>query len=105
LKRKEAEAEKRKKMKRPNEASDVAKLPRRDRMPGESPPRKREKKSDSPPPSTSRENSAKKEKKKKPSVARRPFGKLLEGVVFTISGYQNPQRGHIRQKATEMGAK
>ena len=38
-------------------------------------------------------------------VARRPFSRLLEGVVFTISGLQNPLRGQVRQKATDMGAK
>jgi len=34
-----------------------------------------------------------------------PFSDLLKGVVFTISGFQNPLRGQIRQKALEMGAK
>jgi DNA-repair protein XRCC1 len=34
-----------------------------------------------------------------------PFGKLLEGVTFVLSGYQNPERGIIRQKAIDMGAK
>ena len=33
------------------------------------------------------------------------FGKLLDGVVFTISGLQNPLRGEIRGKGLEMGAK
>ena len=40
-----------------------------------------------------------------PRVARRPFARLLDGVVFTLSGYQNPLRGQLRQKATDMGAK
>merc|ERR1719309_608564 len=33
------------------------------------------------------------------------FGQLLDGVVFTISGLQNPLRGEIRGKGLEMGAK
>nr|CAD7454176.1 unnamed protein product [Timema tahoe] len=36
---------------------------------------------------------------------RKLFSKLLEGVVFVMSGYQNPHRAHIRTKALEMGAK
>nr|CAD7203752.1 unnamed protein product [Timema douglasi] len=36
---------------------------------------------------------------------RKLFSKLLEGVVFVLSGYQNPHRAHIRAKALEMGAK
>merc|ERR1712083_468564 len=35
----------------------------------------------------------------------KPFGQLLSGVVFTISGYQNPFRGELRQKALDMGAR
>lgn len=35
----------------------------------------------------------------------KPFGKLLDGVVLVISGIQNPDRGHIRDKALRMGAK
>jgi len=34
-----------------------------------------------------------------------PFRDLLRGVVFAISGFQNPLRGEIRGKAMEMGAK
>jgi len=34
-----------------------------------------------------------------------PFRDLLRGVVFAISGFQNPLRGEIRGKALEMGAK
>lgn len=33
------------------------------------------------------------------------FDKLLDGVTFVLSGYQNPERGVIRQKAIDMGAK
>lgn len=43
-------------------------------------------------------------KPKKPKVYK-PFKKLLEGVVLTISGIQNPERGTLRSKALEMGAK
>ncbi|CAO1406143.1 unnamed protein product, partial [Diamesa serratosioi] len=38
-------------------------------------------------------------------VSYKPFGKLLEGVVIVFSGYQNPDRGILRQKAIDMGAK
>jgi len=34
----------------------------------------------------------------------KPFGKLFEGVRFVLSGYQNPARGSIRDKALAMGA-
>ena len=91
--------------------TSTKKLPRRDRMPGESPPRKRE------PPAAVASTSTPSRKangakatpepkpKPKPRTTRRPFSKLLEGVVFTISGYQNPLRGVLRQKATDMGAR
>ncbi|XP_076106258.1 DNA repair protein XRCC1-like isoform X2 [Mytilus galloprovincialis] len=32
------------------------------------------------------------------------FGKLMEGVVFAMSGFQNPYRAELRQKAVDMGA-
>lgn len=38
-------------------------------------------------------------------VVYKPFGKLLEGVVLVISGIQNPDRAHIRDKALRLGAK
>ncbi|KAG8229897.1 hypothetical protein J437_LFUL009761, partial [Ladona fulva] len=50
----------------------------------------------------------KKIKKEHPApkkLQRKPFNKLLEGVVFVISGFQNPLRGNIRSKGLEMGAK
>ncbi|KAK3084243.1 hypothetical protein FSP39_010617 [Pinctada imbricata] len=34
----------------------------------------------------------------------RKFSKLMEGVVFVLSGFQNPFRGELRDKAMEMGA-
>ena len=33
-----------------------------------------------------------------------PFEKLMDGVVFTLSGFPNPFRGELRQKALDMGA-
>ncbi|GFS03558.1 DNA repair protein XRCC1 [Elysia marginata] len=33
------------------------------------------------------------------------FGCLMEGVVFVLSGFQNPYRAELRDKAVEMGAK
>ncbi|XP_046664912.1 DNA repair protein XRCC1 [Homalodisca vitripennis] len=36
---------------------------------------------------------------------RKPFSRLLEGVIIVISGYQNPLRGELRSKAGAMGAK
>lgn len=35
----------------------------------------------------------------------KPFKRLLEGVVLTISGIQNPERSTLREKAMAMGAK
>lgn len=35
----------------------------------------------------------------------KPFNKLLEDVTFVISGYQNPERGILRQKAIDLGAR
>lgn len=43
-------------------------------------------------------------KSKKPKSFK-PFKKLLEGVVLTISGIQNPERATLREKALAMGAK
>lgn len=33
------------------------------------------------------------------------FGSLMSHVVFVLSGYENPQRSELREKATEMGAR
>lgn len=41
--------------------------------------------------------------KKEPQY--KPFNKLMEDVVFVISGYVNPERGTLRQKALDMGAR
>ena len=87
----------------PEANAKAAKLPRRDVMPGESPPRKRERSS---------EDSHKKKKIKKEDqndcpvgITYLPFRKLFDGVVFAISGIQNPERGRLRELALEMGAK
>lgn len=50
-------------------------------------------------PSTSKQTIIKKDLKYK------PFNKLLEDVTFVMSGYQNPERGILRQKAIDMGAR
>ncbi|KAM9310399.1 DNA repair protein XRCC1 [Pholidichthys leucotaenia] len=58
-----------------------------------------------------RESQPKPEPKPKPKPKQEkshqqvPFNKLLEGVVFVLSGFQNPSRGELREKALEMGAK
>ena len=95
-------------------------LPRRDVLPGErpiSPPTSIEKKkilTPSKPLSSSINNSASKIDNSKPKSDKtytkkqpktKTFSKLLEGVKFVISGYQNPLRSEIRQKALDMGAK
>uniref|UniRef100_A0A1B0GII8 Putative dna repair protein xrcc1 anoplophora glabripennis n=1 Tax=Lutzomyia longipalpis TaxID=7200 RepID=A0A1B0GII8_LUTLO len=41
----------------------------------------------------------------KKRVTYQPFSRFLSGVIYTISGIQNPERGTLRQKATEMGAR
>ncbi|XP_027926251.1 DNA-repair protein XRCC1 [Vigna unguiculata] len=38
------------------------------------------------------------------SLEFRSFNKLLEGVVFVLSGFVNPERGMLRSRAMEMGA-
>ncbi|CAE1330701.1 XRCC1 [Acanthosepion pharaonis] len=39
------------------------------------------------------------------SKGAKPFHKIMDGVVFVLSGFQNPFRGELRDKAIEMGAK
>lgn len=34
-----------------------------------------------------------------------PLNRIMEGVVFVLSGFQNPFRGELREKALDMGAK
>ncbi|XP_028985824.1 DNA repair protein XRCC1 [Betta splendens] len=47
----------------------------------------------------------KQEKVKSTSVQQVPFKQIMEGVVFVLSGFQNPFRGELREKALDMGAK
>jgi len=51
------------------------------------------------------EKTEKLEKKIQVNYETKPFGQLMSDVVFTISGYQNPFRGELRQKAHDMGAR
>lgn len=41
---------------------------------------------------------------KNPLPVTKPFGHLLDDVIFTMSGYENPYRSNLRSKALEMGA-
>jgi len=50
--------------------------------------------------STGAQNQTEKRMKK-----RKPFGKLFEGVIFVMSGFQNPHRKEVRDRAVEMGAR
>lgn len=57
-----------------------------------------------------KESQSKPEPKPKPKTKRKseqqvPFNRIMEGVVFVLSGFQNPFRGELREKALEMGAK
>jgi len=56
---------------------------------------------------SSAKNTPQKEGKKKPHNKQKygRFNEFLKGVNFAISGFQNPLRGEIRQKALDMGAK
>ena len=96
-----------------------APLPRRDVLPGEKAPKDSRSKKDEK--DRDERDSAKKKIKiverpkqkspkpesPKPVAARstKPFDQLLQGVVFAMSGYQNPLRGQIRDLGLEMGAK
>ena len=42
---------------------------------------------------------------KKHAVKYEPFRNLFKGVVFALSGFQNPLRGELRAKALDMGAR
>lgn len=44
-------------------------------------------------------------KAKAQSLMQIPFNQIMEGVVFVLSGFQNPFRGELRDKALAMGAK
>lgn len=53
---------------------------------------------------TQKPQTPKAQKKKKPKPPKK-FEELMKGVVFVLSGFQNPLRSQIRDKALEMGAK
>lgn len=53
----------------------------------------------------SSEPSASKKPKTVKPAASVPFNQVLKGVTFVLSGYQNPLRGIVRDKALAMGAK
>uniref|UniRef100_A0A665UVG5 DNA repair protein XRCC1 n=1 Tax=Echeneis naucrates TaxID=173247 RepID=A0A665UVG5_ECHNA len=67
--------------------------------------------SSTPSPSARRGNQSKSEPKPKQHKAKSegaqqvPFNRIMEGVVFVLSGFQNPFRGDLREKALDMGAK
>ncbi|XP_023221324.1 DNA repair protein XRCC1-like [Centruroides sculpturatus] len=44
-------------------------------------------------------------KKPKTNTKDKPFNKIMKKVLFVLSGFQNPFRGELRDKAIEMGAK
>lgn len=46
-----------------------------------------------------------KQKAKSQSEQQVPLNRIMEGVVFVLSGFQNPFRGDLRAKALDMGAK
>ena len=69
------------------------KLPSRKELPGEASSSKKRKRSS--PTLCGKKPKAKPKKR---------FNELLNGVVFSISGIQNPERGDLRKKAVEMGA-
>uniref|UniRef100_A0A673A479 DNA repair protein XRCC1 n=1 Tax=Sphaeramia orbicularis TaxID=375764 RepID=A0A673A479_9TELE len=47
----------------------------------------------------------KQQKAKSENAQQVPFNRIMEGVVFVLSGFQNPFRGELREKALDMGAK
>ncbi|XP_066575573.1 DNA repair protein XRCC1 isoform X2 [Amia ocellicauda] len=56
------------------------------------------------PPAQEKKMLQKKEKKADP-FERQEFSHLLEGTIFVLSGFQNPFRAELRDKALAMGAK
>ena len=40
-----------------------------------------------------------------PRAGPQELGKILQGVVVVLSGFQNPFRSELRDKALELGAK
>ncbi|XP_022901738.2 DNA repair protein XRCC1 [Onthophagus taurus] len=56
-------------------------------------------------PNTSKNSMKFKPTKRKAKKRSLPYQELLKGVVFTISGIQNPERGNLRSMALSIGAK
>lgn len=48
-----------------------------------------------------------KAERKRPKVKKKnvSYNKILDGVVFVLSGFENPERGNLRDQALTMGAK
>ena len=44
-------------------------------------------------------------KEKKPETAAKLTGPVFKGVIFALSGFQNPLRSELRDKALKLGAK
>uniref|UniRef100_A0A8C5RAL0 DNA repair protein XRCC1 n=1 Tax=Leptobrachium leishanense TaxID=445787 RepID=A0A8C5RAL0_9ANUR len=59
------------------------------------------------PPSAKKPSPSEKPSHKKSPPAAQPveFGQILQGTVFVLSGFQNPFRADLRDKAMDMGAK
>uniref|UniRef100_A0A8D0DLM7 DNA repair protein XRCC1 n=1 Tax=Salvator merianae TaxID=96440 RepID=A0A8D0DLM7_SALMN len=70
------------------------------------PPSKKQKASSSTPPSQKTPTSKKPpQTQSSEGTAEESFHRLLQGTVFVLSGFQNPFRSELRDKALEMGAK
>ena len=69
------------------------------------PKKVKEHQNNSPTPSTS--TTAEKSKPKKPKLKKKnvAYNQILSGVVFALSGYQNPERSNIRDAGLKMGAR
>ncbi|XP_058504523.1 DNA repair protein XRCC1 isoform X2 [Solea solea] len=52
-----------------------------------------------------RESQSTPKQAKSPVTQQVPFKQIMQGVVFVLSGFQNPFRGDLRDKAVDMGAK
>ncbi|CAG0918916.1 unnamed protein product [Notodromas monacha] len=91
----------------PSMVASPKKLPRRDVLPGESPKIKQKVKEERTVPKEAK-TSSKEAKNSKPEVKTEvthqvDFHDLMLDVVFVLSGFENPLRSEIREKALEMG--
>lgn len=68
-------------------------------------PKLAEKRESLPKPDANPDAKPKQHRAKRPSAEQVSFNRVLEGVVFVLSGFQNPFRGELREKALELGAK